>query len=420
MSLKKSIEIKVPGSKSITNRALVLCAMANGSTKIENAAICDDTKYMLKALSKLGIKVIQKNTDITIKGANCIFHKKKNPIKIYTGNAGTTTRFLCALASITENTIKIDGDKRMRERPIKELTKALNLLGAKIKDTNGYLPITIYPQKPQGNSIHLPGNISSQYLSAILMIAPCLNRTTIVNIDQKLYSKPYIDMTIKIARSFGIKIKNKKFEQFIIQPQKINSAKIYKVESDASSASYPAAYSALHGKKSVLLIGIKKDFIQGDIKFLEYLKKMGCKITKHKKGTIITGPKKLKSLGKIDMNQTPDLVMTFAVLALFTPGTTTITNIENLRIKETDRISALKNELEKLDAKVETGKNYIKIHGLKEINHKKSVTIETYNDHRIAMSFGILKDIFPNIKIKNPNCVSKSYTTFWEDLKSLV
>lgn len=399
MSLKKPIEIKVPGSKSITNRALVFSAMANGETVIENAAICDDTKYMLRALKKL--------------------KQKKNPIKIYTGNAGTTTRFLTALATITDNTIEINGDKRMRERPIKELVKALNLLGANVKDTNGYLPITIYPQKPSGGKINLPGNISSQYLSAILMIAPRLDHTTIIKVDQKLYSKPYIDMTIKMAKSFGIKIKNKNFEQFIIKPQKITAPKVYKVESDASSASYPAAYAALRAQKPVLLIDIKKDSLQGDIKFLEFLKKMGCKITKHKKGTIITGLKKLKSLGKVDMNQTPDLVMTFAVLALFTPGTTTITNIENLRIKETDRIAALKNELKKLGAVIETGKNYIKIQGLKEINHKKSVTIETYNDHRIAMSFGILKDIFPNIKIKNPNCVSKSYTTFWKDLKKL-
>lgn len=435
--------IEVPGSKSITNRVLILAVLAKGTTIIKNAAICDDTKYMVQGLKKLGIKISQKGKIIKIQGCAAHFTQKKTPIRINCGNAGTTTRFLTALATLTGNTVIIDGNKRMQERPIKALTKALNQLGAKIKDSKGYLPITIFPQKLKGGEINLPGNISSQYISALLMTAPLSEKTTSIKIDQKLYSKPYIKTTIEALKSFNIKIVNKNFRQFIVKPASPTSPKTYTVESDASSASYIGAFAALHSKK-ILLKNIHEKSIQGDIKFLQYLKKMGCKIFKKKDGTLIEGPKlnkktnhtNLKNLGTIDMNETPDLVMTFAILAVFAPGKTKITNIENLRIKETDRIQALENELKKLSVKVKTGKNWIKIEGTKNINfwdipkknyhntphiiqHVTPITIKTYNDHRIAMSFGIAQTVFRNIKIKNPNCVSKSYTTFWEDLASL-
>lgn len=437
--------IEIPGSKSITNRVLILAALANGTTIIKNTAICDDTKYMIQGLKKLGIRIKQKETTIKIQGNNGNFKNnnstelstKRFPvIKINCGNAGTVTRFLTALATLTKKTIIIDGDFRMRERPIKELVTALNKLGAKIESTNEHLPIKIYPQKLKGGEITLPGNISSQYLSAILLIAPFAEKNTTIKIEQKLYSKPYVKTTLATLKSFKTKIVNKNFKQFKIKSQSPISPKIYTVESDASSASYIGALAALHPNKKVLLKNIHKNSIQGDIKFLEYLKKMGCKISENKKGTIIKGPplknnRRLKSLGTIDMNETPDLVMTFAILAIFTSGKTKITDIGNLRIKETDRIHALKNELKKLGVKVKTGKNWIEIEGYSNINiqnipknshpysHTKHIIIETYNDHRIAMAFGIAQTIFHSIKIKNPNCVSKSYTTFWEDLQKL-
>lgn len=424
--MSKIIEkIEIPGSKSITNRVLILAALSKGITTIKNAAICDDTKYMVQGLKKLGIKISQKGKIIKIQGCAAHFTRKKTPIRINCGNAGTTTRFLTALATLTSNTVIVDGDKRMQERPIKALTKALNQLGAKIKDSKGCPPITIFPQKLKGGEINLPGNISSQYISALLMTAPFLEKTTFIKIDQKLYSKPYIKTTIEALKSFKIKIVNKNFRQFVVKPEFPISPKTYTVESDASSASYIGAFAALHSKK-ILLKNIYKKSIQGDIKFLQYLKKMGCKISEKKDGTLVEGLPNLKSLGTIDMNETPDLVMTFAILAIFAPGKTKITNIENLKIKETDRIQALGNELKKIGIKVKTGRNWIKIEGTKNVNFRDiptprvtPITIETYNDHRIAMSFGIAQTIFRNIKIKNPDCVSKSYTTFWKDLASL-
>ncbi len=390
------VSITTPGSKSISNRALFLSAFSDKPIKFKNLADCDDTAYTLQGLKKL---------------------KGKSPIKIYTGNAGTTTRFLTALSTLTGKKVIIDGDKRMRERPIKPLVNALNKLGAKVKTTRDCPPLTIEPQKLKGGRISLPGNISSQYISALLMIAPFAEKETIINIEQKLCSKPYIKMTIEVLKAFGIKIINKNFKQFRIKPiKKLNFPKTYTIESDASSASYIGGYAALHPNKTIVIKNLSKKSIQGDIKFLDYLKKMGCKTTNMK----IKGPKQLKSLGKIDMNETPDLVMTFAVLAAYAKGTTHITNIENLRIKETDRIRALKQELTKLGIKVKTTKDSIKIEGkpdLRENPPTHKITIETYNDHRIAMCFGMIQDLIPNLKIKNPNCVSKSYSTFWKDLK---
>ncbi len=418
-----TIKITPPGSKSITNRALVLATLGDKEVTLKNCAICDDSLYMVKNLQKLGVKVSQKESTIKIKGNSGVFPKSTKLLKLYTGNAGTTTRFLTALCTLSERKITLTGDKRMQQRPILELTKALNSLGAKIENTNGCPPLKIHPQKLRGGKVIIPGNISSQYISALLMTCPKAEKESIIKISNKLASKPYIQITLDLGKKFGLKITNKKFEQFTIKPQQIKAPRQFTVESDASSASYIGAYAALNPHKNILIKNIFKKSIQGDIAFLAYLKKMGCEISETKEGIKIKGPKKLKCLGKIDMNKTPDLVMTFAILAMFTEGITKITNIENLRIKETDRIQALKNEISKLGVKVKSGKSYLEIHGDPEkllcLNVKPRIQIETYNDHRMAMCFGMISDIIPCLKIKNPSCVSKSYTTFWKDLKKL-
>ncbi|MFA7685737.1 MAG: 3-phosphoshikimate 1-carboxyvinyltransferase [Candidatus Gracilibacteria bacterium] len=408
----KPIQIQVPGSKSITNRILLLSSFAERKIVIKNIGHCDDTNYMMAGLKKLKTRSFQ-----------------DKPAHLFTGNAGTATRFLTALSTLMERTITIDGDKRMRERPISELTNALNNLGAKITSKNGFLPITIHPQKLRGGKIKLKGNISSQYLSALLMTTPFATENTTIEIEHKLCSIPYVEMTLELLKQLGIKIVNKNFEQFeITGNQRIISPRILTIESDASSASYLGAYAALHPNTPILLGNIRQKSLQGDIKFLDYLKKMGCEVTSQNTGTKIQGPKTLTSLGEIDMNKTPDLVMTFAILAMFVENPTKITNIGNLRIKETDRIQALKNEISKLGIEVKTGEDFIEIHGnpkllipnLKPKTQPKSpLSIETYNDHRIAMSFAITQDLLPFLKIKNRNCVSKSYTRFWNDLKKL-
>lgn len=393
MPSKKIIKILVPGSKSIAARAIILSAIYDKKTKLNNIPKCDDTKYLINAL------------------------KNKN-IKIFTGNAGTTTRFLTAFFALKispkqKETITIYGDKRMNERPIKDLTQALNQLGAKIITTGGKRkdcpPIKIYPSELIGGKVKIRGDISSQYISALMMIAKFTKKKTTIEIKKNLCSKPYIKITEKLIKDF----ENKKLKKFTI-------------ESDASSASYIGAYAALNPDKKIILQNITKNSIQGDIKFLEYLSKMGCKTIEHKNCTEIQGKGILKALNTIDMNETPDLVMTFAVLAMFANGITKITNIGNLRIKETDRISALQNEIKKFGIKIKTGKDFIEIHGnpnltsnLVSKKHTSTILINTYNDHRIAMAFGILKSRIKKLKIENPKCVSKSYPTFWKDLAKL-
>ncbi len=396
-----SVKLKIAGSKSVANRALILNFLTGEKTILKNIPPCDDTKYMREGLKKL--------------------KSSEKAVKIYTENAGTSTRFLTAAAVLTGKKVSIDGSKRMRERPIRELIDALNNLGAKITSSNGYLPLKITPSKLKGGKIKLPGNISSQYLSAILMIAPFSKEPIEIEIEQELYSKPYVEMTLKMMKEFELNVENKNYKRFIIKPiKKVSVPNFYTIESDASSASYIGAYVALRANKKVLLENMNKNSIQGDIKFLSYLEKMGCKISNKEKGIQIQGPKELKSLGTIDMNKTPDLVMTFAILATQAKGKTHIKNIENLRIKECDRLQALENELKKIGAKIKTTKDSILIEGMEKVKLKK-ILISTYNDHRIAMSFAILDGIIKNVKlqIENPECVSKSYTTFWRDLEVL-
>ncbi|MFA5820773.1 MAG: 3-phosphoshikimate 1-carboxyvinyltransferase [Candidatus Gracilibacteria bacterium] len=390
--------IKVPGSKSITNRALTLAALSKQTTTIKNAAICDDSHYMAQALNNLGIPTKQKADTITVSGRP--FPKQRKTIHLYTENAGTATRFLTALATLTNNKVIIDGNTRMRCRPIQALADALNQLGTKVQTTNGYPPVTVLPSLPKGNSVKIRGDISSQFISAIMMIALPF-RGTKIHIEQEIYSKPYIALTKQVIKEFQ------------------KHPKTYTVESDASSAAYISAFAAIHPNTEIILENIFPNSKQGDIKFLRYFQKLGLKITTHSKGTLISSPKQLKSLRTVDMNATPDLVMIFAVLAAITKGTTKITNIANLRIKETDRIQALKNELSKLKIKVKTTNSSITIIGNPNLQINKKVLINSYDDHRIAMAFGILQSRFPNLKIKNPNCVSKSYPTFWTDLKTL-
>jgi len=399
------MQIKLKGSKSITNRALVLSHLAK--TRLLNIGICEDTLYMKEGLARL---------------------RKAKPGRIFLGNAGTSVRFLTSLAATTNKQVTITGSKRMCERPIQPLTDALTKLGATIEPSPpGFPPINISPSTLKGGPVELPGNISSQYITSLLLVSPLMEKGLTIRIKGELTSKPYVEMTIKLLEKFGIKTTTTKtFSTIRVKPsQKLKAPKTLTIEGDASSASYLGAYAAFNPGRTITIENIPKNSIQGDLAFTHHLKNMGCRIS-HQKNTIkITAHHNLKSLGEIDMNATPDLVMTFAILATTTPGTTTIKNISNLKIKECDRLKALKTELEKLGTRVTTGKDYIKIKGepLEDFiarNHHKKISINTYDDHRIAMAFGVLKKtILPHLKIKTPHVVRKSYPEFWSDLNKL-
>lgn len=391
------LEITVPGSKSISNRALILNHLCGNKTQLHNIAKSTDSDYLIQCLEQID---------------------KPETTELYTHNAGTTTRFITALATLKNKNLKINGDKRMQQRPIAPLVNALNDLGAQTNTQTNCPPVQISPQKLQGGKTTLPGNISSQYLSALLLVTPFAAQDSIIEIQGELCSKPYINITLKVLAAFGLTATHQNYQIFHIPgQQQPTPPKEYYIEPDASSASYPAAYAALHPSKPVHLKGLHAQSIQGDIAFLDHLNKMGCQINNTSSGTTITGPNKLNALGAVDMNATPDIAMTFAILAAFANGKTEIINIPNLKIKETDRLLALKQELQKLGANVTTTNESITITGPTTTN--PNIAIETYDDHRMAMCFAILQDMVKDLTIKDPDCVEKSYKTFWSDLKKL-
>jgi len=400
-----------PPSKSHTNRALVLAALTDGISVIKNYAICEDTIYMIRSLKKLGVKIIQKANELIVYGKGGNFNKKN--VELFCGNAGTTFRFLTALSIFNSGEVTLTGSKRMLERPIGDLIEALSQLDIKIESNNGYPPVKVFGGYINPKPVKINAKKSSQFLSALLLIMPTLGKDFSIELENELPSLPYIKMTLQVLRDFGVKINHLEFRKFFLTKNlKLNPSKII-IESDTSSATYFFGSAAVL-RKRIKVNGLRKDTNQADIKFVKVLKKMGCDVKWGNDFVILTG-KKLKGI-TIDMNDAPDSVPALAVVSLFANGKTLIKNIENLRYKESDRIQALANELSKLGARVRTGKDFIEINPIKNYN---SAVIETYNDHRIAMSFAIAQLKIPEIKIKNPECVKKSFPDFWQEFNKM-
>lgn len=402
--------IEAPPSKSYTQRALLISALANGKSIIKNPLFSDDTDYMISALRQFGVSIDKKQNDLVVYGTNGKLSSAKN--KVFVGNAGTAMRFLTTLASLSQGESTITGDKRMRQRPIQDLLDGLRQLGVKSESNNGSPPVKVYGGNFNGGNIKLKGGISSQYLSSILMCAPYAKKNVEISIIGDLASKPYADITLDIMKSFGASIKNKEYKKFFIKNNAKYKPKTYKVEGDASSASYFFAAAAIT-KGRVRVNNINPNSKQGDIKFADLLKNMGCSIKKGRSFIEIKG-NRLKSISA-DMNQMPDIVPTLAVTSIFADSATVIRNVPNLRFKETDRLRALAIELRKIGANIEETHDGLKI---KRRRLKKAI-IETYNDHRIAMSFAVAGLVINGIRIKNPACVNKSFPDFWERFNEL-
>ena len=402
--------IESPPSKSYTNRALIIAALANGNSIIKNPLFSDDTNYMISALRQFGIKIIKNGNNIIVHGKNGKLSPSKN--NIFVGNAGTAMRFITSLASIAEGGTTITGDKRMQQRPIKDLLDALNQLGVESESNNGFPPIKIYGGLFNGGNVKLKGDVSSQFLSSILMCAPYAKKDVTISIVGNLTSKPYVDITLDVMKNFGIDVKNLNYKKFIINNNKKYKPINYKIEGDASSASYFFAAAAIT-KGKIMVKNINPNSKQGDIKFVDILKKMGCGVKKGNDFIEVQG-NRLKSVD-VDMNEMPDVVPTLAVTSLFADSTTIIRNVQNLRFKETDRLKALAFELRKIGANVEEMNDGLKI---KRRRLQKAI-IETYNDHRMAMSFAVAGLAINGLKIKNPNCVAKSFPDFWNKFNSL-
>lgn len=404
--------IEIPGSKSYTARAILISALADGKCILKKPLFCDDTKYMSEALIKFGIKITKKNNSLIVYGNGGKIVVPQD-CELFIGSAGTAARFLTAFCSICRGKVKITGDKRMSERPIKPLTDALFQLKAKtISSTNG-LPVEIEGGSFEGGACKIKGDISSQFISALLMIAPYAKNDVIIEVEGDVISKPYIDITIDIMNSFGISVNNSNYKRFQVKSGQIYKPCEYTIESDASTASYFFAASAITNGH-IIIKNINYNSKQGDIKFVDILEKMGCIVKRHKNSIELAGTDNLNGI-EIDMNSMPDCVQTLCAVACFAKGTTTIKNIKSLRVKETDRINAVVNELRKVGINAEGAEDKITINPGKIYGNR----ISTYNDHRMAMSFSLIGLKEPGIIIENPDCVSKSFPAFWEKLKEL-
>ena len=413
---KFSGTINLPGSKSVSNRALLLSALSQGKTRLTNLLDSDDVRYMLDALKALDVKY-QLSSDRTIcdiEGVGGKLHSA-HPLELFLGNAGTAMRPLAAALCLADNNIVLTGEPRMKERPIGHLVDALRQGGAKIDylENDAYPPLHIHGGFT-GGKIAVNGSVSSQFLTALLMAAPLASNDTEITIIGDLVSKPYIDITIKMMAIFGVSVSNDRYQKFIIKAnQTYQSPGHYLVEGDASSASYFLAAAAIKGG-TVRVTGIGKKSLQGDTQFAHVLEKMGAKIT-WADDYIECARGELNGID-MDMNHIPDAAMTIATTALFAKGPTTIRNIYNWRVKETDRLSAMATELRKVGATVDEGEDYITIIPPTTLNH---ANIKTYNDHRMAMCFSLVALSDTPVTILDPKCTMKTFPDYFEQFKRL-
>ena len=412
-------EINLPGSKSLSNRALLLAALAEGTTTLTNLLDSDDIRHMLTALKQLGVsyQLSEDKKRCVVEGLGKAFDTKdQGKLELFLGNAGTAMRPLCAALCLGSGEYVLTGEPRMFERPIGSLVDSLRQAGADVTylGEENYPPLNIKGTGLNGGTIKIDGSVSSQFLTAFLMAAPLSDQDTTIEIIGELVSKPYIKITLQIMQDFGVTVQTDDYQTFLVKGgQTYQAVKEYLVEGDASSASYFLAAGAIAGG-SVKVTGIGKKSVQGDTQFATALEAMGADIDwgddyiQASKGT-------LKAVD-MDMNHIPDAAMTIAVAALFAEGTTKIRNVYNWRVKETDRLYAMATELRKVGATVEEGHDYIEVTAPAHLQHAE---IDTYDDHRIAMCFSLVALGDTAVTINDPKCTSKTFPDYFEKLASV-
>jgi 3-phosphoshikimate 1-carboxyvinyltransferase len=403
--------VRLPGSKSISNRVLLLASLARGDTEVRGLLDAEDTRVMRTALSSLGVQF----DGSLVKGKGGPFAVKK--ADLFLGNAGTAFRPLAAALAFCGGEYRLSGAPRMHERPIADLVEALRGLGARIhyEGREGFPPLKISPSVISVEEpVRVRGDVSSQFLSALLMALPLGGRGAIVEVAGELISKPYVEITLNVMRRFGLSVLRNGWQSFQVPAAGYVSPGSIYVEGDASSASYFLAAGALGGGP-VRVEGVGGGSIQGDVRFTEVLERMGARVSSGEDWIEVSGAKKLSAVD-MDMNHIPDAAMTAAVLALFADGPSTLRNIASWRVKETDRLSAMATELRKLGAGVEEGRDYLKIAPGKL---KSGVTIDTYDDHRMAMSFSLVALGGVPVAIRDPGCVAKTFPDYWGQYASI-
>ena len=415
--------VTLPGSKSITNRALVTAALADGDSVLRNVLLAEDTRLMMEALQGLGITIRVDEEGRAAEITGCRGQFPATEAALFCGNSGTTIRFCTALVASGHGRFELDGIERLRQRPIGGLTKALQTLGAGIEYSanEGYPPITVYAKGLNGGQVTLDAPSSSQMVSSLLLAAPYAGRDLLIDVIGKVPSVPYLKLTTAIMGQFGVAVIEQYRDtgaKFIVEAPQRYQGTTLAVEPDASNATYFLAAPAVAGGR-IAVEGLGTGSVQGDAKFVDVLERMGCRIARTATRLTVEGPRKGDPLRGIDvdLNDMPDTVQTLAVVALFAAGPTVIRNVANLRVKETDRLAALNRELAKLGATVEESADGLAITPPGRIT---AAYIDTYNDHRMAMSFALAGLRCPGLVINGPECVRKTFPGFFDCFEAMV
>lgn len=406
--------LRPPGSKSITNRALVCAALAAGRSTLWGALDSEDTRVMIDSLRRLGLQVQHDSAAQCVHIDGCGGRLPAAKADLYAANSGTTIRFLTALVALGQGCFRLEGTPRMHQRPIQDLLDALNQLGANARSEagTGCPPVVVQSGGLRGGRTEVAGTISSQFLSALLLAAPCAHEPVEIVVRGRLVSAPYVAMTLRVMRAFGIEVEHEAFQRFRVPAGRPYRAREYRVEPDATAASYFFGAAAI-SRGQVTVEGLSRESLQGDVAFCECLRRMGCMVEYGPESITVQGGA-LRGI-EADMNAISDTVPTLAVVALFADGPTTITGVGHIRHKETDRLAAVATELRRLGATVEEQADGLVIrpgplHGAE---------IRTYDDHRMAMSFALVGLRVPGVRILDPQCTAKTYPCFFDDLRQL-
>jgi 3-phosphoshikimate 1-carboxyvinyltransferase len=407
-------EVRVPGSKSITNRALLIAALAHGVSTLEGTLASDDTHYMAAAWRRLGVDVDEDGGAERCTVHGCGGSVPAAAAQLFVGNAGTAMRFLVAAVCLAHGRFHIDGTERMRQRPIQDLLDGLTQLGARVRSAadGGCPPVIIDADGLPGGEARIAADKSSQFVSALLLVAPCTRRGVELRVSGPLVAAPYVDMTIGVMRAFGVTVSREGYDCFTVAPQPY-SARTYRIEPDASSAHYFLAAAALCGGR-VRVPGLSRTSLQGDVRFVDLLEQMGAAVTRGEDFVEVRGGAELDGI-EADLNAISDTAPTLAALAPFARRTVTLRNIAHVRLQESDRLHAVATELQRLGVRVRELDDGLVI----EPSAIRPAIVDTYDDHRIAMSFALVGLRTAGIGIRDPQCVSKTFPSFFERLEEL-
>ena len=402
--------VRIPGSKSITHRAIIAASLADGRSVLKDFLECEDTLYTINAMREIGVRITIEGNDLKLQGRGGKFGTGPARKEIYLGNSGTSLRLFLSVAALCRGEVFITGTERMQQRPVGPLVKALNQLGvdASCTEKDGCPPVLIRAKGIKGGKVSIRGNQSSQYLSSLLLSGPCAGTDMEIEIRGKLVSRPYVDITIDVMKEFGIRVERDDYDSFRISSGQKYRAGHFAIQGDCSSASYFWAAAAVTGEKITTENIYPHATRQGDIRFLEVLEQMGCFIEKGLDRVAVHGGS-LSGI-EVDMGDLPDMVPTLAAVALFAEGKTIIRNVSHLRHKESDRLHAVALEWRRVGAQIEELPDSLIIHGGAPFS---GADVSPHDDHRLAMSLAVVGLRVPDLEIRDKHCVNKSFPSFW-------